>query len=80
MYSGYRLYNLCSCSWHCCVADVNYESGAFDVTFGVGDTSAEIFINITEDFIDEESEAFGVVLKRTEATPDLLEIVKPLVY
>ena len=63
---------------YCCVADVDYESGAFDVTFDVGDTSAEISINITEDFIDEESEAFRLVLKRTGDTPALVQIVEPV--
>ena len=35
-------------------------------------------INITEDTIDEGSEAFGLVLKRTDDTPDLVEIVDPM--
>ena len=60
------------------VADDDYVSGAFDVTFGVGDTSAEVSINITEDTIDEGSEVFGLVLKRTDDTPDLVEIVDPM--
>jgi len=56
---------------------MDYEAGAFDVTFDVGDTSAEISINITDDSIDEGSETFGLVLKRTDDTPDLVEIVEP---
>ena len=63
---------------YCCVADVDYDSGPFDVTFGVGDTSAEVSINITDDFIDEGSEAFALVLKRTDDTPDFVEIVDPM--
>jgi len=64
--------------WCChCLADVDYESGTFDVTFGVGDTSAEVSIDITDDSIDEESEVFGLVLKRADNTPDLVEVVEP---
>ena len=61
-----------------CVADVDYDSGTFDVIFGVGDTSAEVSINITDDSIDEGSEAFALVLKRTDDTPDFVEIVDPM--
>jgi len=63
--------------WYWCLADDDYESGTFDVTFGVGDISAEVSINITDDSIDEESEVFGLVLKRADDTPDLVEIVEP---
>jgi len=57
---------------------VDYESGTFDVTFDVGDTSAEISITITEDSVDEGSEEFGLVLKRADDTPDLMQIVNPM--
>jgi len=60
------------------VAGADYESGTFDVIFGVGDTSAEVSINITDDSIVEGSEAFGIVLKRANNTPDLVEIVEPM--
>ena len=53
-------------------------SGATDVTFGVGDTSATVCINITDDSVDEGSEAFGLVLKRTDDTPDFVQIVDPM--
>ena len=62
----------------CCVAGVDYDSGLFDVIFGVGDTSAEVSINITDDSIDEGSEVFGLVIKRANNTPDLMEIVDPM--
>ena len=71
------VYKLYSISYYC-LADVDYDSGPFDVTFGVGDTSAEVSINITDDSIDEGSEAFGLVLKRANNTPDLVEIVDPM--
>ena len=63
---------------YCFVADVDYDSGAFDVTFDVGVTSAEISINITDDIVDEGNEVFGLVLKRRDDTPDLVEIVDPM--
>ena len=63
---------------YCFVADDDYVSGAFDVAFGVGDTSVEVSINITDDSINEGSEAFGLVLKTTDDTPDLVEIVDPM--
>jgi len=49
-----------------------------NVTFGVGDTSAEVSINVIDDIIDEESEAFRLILKRTDDTPDLVEVVNPM--
>ena len=63
---------------HCGVADIDYESGTFDVTFDVGDTSAEISINITDDSVDEGSEAFRLVLKKRDDTPDMVDIVDPM--
>ena len=64
---------------YCCFeADEDYVSGPFDVTFGIGDTSATVFINITDDSVDEGSEAFGLVLKRTDDTPGFLQIVDPM--
>jgi len=60
------------------VADNDYDSGPVEVTFNMGDTSAEVSINITEDFIDEEDEAFRLVLKRTNDTSDLVEIGNPM--
>jgi len=65
---------------HVCiyVADEDYDSGSFDVTFGAGDTSAEVSISITDDSIDEDSEVFGLVLTRKDDTPDLVEIVEPI--
>jgi len=60
------------------VADEDYDSGSFDVTFGAGDTSAKVSINITDDYINEESEVFGLVLTRKDDTPDLVEIVEPI--
>ena len=62
----------------CFVADDDYVSDAIDVTFDVGDTSAEVSINITDDNINEGNEAFGLVLKTTDDTPDLVEIVDPM--
>ena len=62
----------------CFVADDDYVSGVINVTFGVGDTSAIVCINITDDMIDEGNEAFGLVLKTTDDTPDLVEIVDPM--
>ena len=62
----------------CPVADVDYESGTFDVTFDAGSTSAEISINVTDDSLHEKSEAFGLVLKSTGSLPDLVEIVNPI--
>ena len=35
-------------------------------------------INITDDSIDEDNEAFRLVLKRTDDTPDLVEIGNPM--
>jgi len=64
--------------WFHIVADEDYVSGAINVTFGVGNTSTEITINITDDSIDEGSEAFKLVIKRTDDTPDLVEIVDPM--
>ena len=61
-----------------CKADDDYDSGTFNVTFGVGESSSEVSINVTEDFIDEENEAFGLVLKRTDDTPDFVEIIDPM--
>ena len=60
------------------LADDDYDSGAINVTFGVGDTNAEVSINVNDDSIDEGSEAFGLVLKRTDDTPDFVEIVDPM--
>jgi len=57
---------------------VDYSSDTINVTFGVGDTSAIVCINITDDSIDEGSEAFRLVLKKTDDTPDLVEIVDPM--
>ena len=61
-----------------CVADEDYSSDPIDVTFGVGDTSVTVCINITDDSIDERNEAFGVVLKTTDDTPDFVQIVDPM--
>jgi len=63
---------------YCCVADVDYDSGPFDVTFGVGDTSATVSINIIDDTISEEREVFGLILKRADDTPDFVEIGSPM--
>jgi len=60
------------------VAENDYDSGAFDVTFFVGDTSAEVSINTIDDSINERNEAFRLVLKKTDDTPDLVEIVDPM--
>ena len=68
----------CYLNWCCCLADDDYDSGVINVTFGVGDTSAEVSINIIDDSVDEGSEAFGLVLKRANNTPDLVEIVDPM--
>ena len=59
-------------------ADDDYVSDAIDVTFGVGDTGAIVCINISDDNIDEGNEAFGLVLKTTDDTPDFVEIVDPM--
>jgi len=64
--------------WYCCVANDDYDSGPFDVTFDVGDTSAEVSIILNDDIIDERSEEFRLFLKRTDDTPDLVEIVNPM--
>jgi len=60
------------------VAGDDYDSGVINVTFNMGDTSAEVSININDDLIDEEDEAFRLVLKRTNDTPDLVKIVDPM--
>jgi len=57
---------------------VDYDSGIFDVTFNVGDSSATVSININDDNIDEGSEVFGLVLKRANNTPDFVEIGSPM--
>ena len=62
----------------CFVADDDYVSGVINVTFGVGDTSAIVCINITDDMVDEGNEAFGLALKTTDDTPDFVEIVDPM--
>jgi len=62
----------------CYVADDDYDSIVINVTFGVRDTSAIVCINITDDIVDEGSEVFGLILKRTDDTPDLVEIVDPM--
>jgi len=65
-------------SLHTYIADVDYISDTINVTFGVGDTSATVCINITDDSIEEGSESFRLVLKRTDDTPDLVEIGNPM--
>jgi len=72
---AHRCYYFSRC---CCLADDDYDSGVINVTFGVGDTSAEISIDITDDSTNERNEAFGLVLKRTDDTPALVEIVDPM--
>jgi len=59
---------------YCCVADDDYDSGTFDVTFGAGETSAEVSININDDSIDEESEEFRLVFR---STPIFVQIAGP---
>ena len=58
-------------------ADEDYDSDVIEVTFNPGDTRMTISINITDDSIDEEDEAFALDLTRTSATPDTLEIAGP---
>ena len=36
-----------------------------------------VSINITDDNDDERDEAFGLVLKRTDATPNTVQIIGP---
>ena len=55
-------------------ADVDYDSDVIDVMFNVGDSQATVGINITDDNIDEGNEAFGLELKRTDGTPDTVQI------
>jgi len=61
-----------------CVADEDYSAGDINVTVDAGDTIIVICINITDDSIDEGDEAFGLVLKTTDETPDFVQIVDPM--
>ena len=45
--------------------------------FNVGDSNATVSINITDDNDDEGNETFGLVLKRTDGTPDTVQIIGP---
>ena len=47
------------------------------VTFNPGDSRVTVAINITDDRIDEEDEAFALDLTRTSGTPDTVQIVGP---
>ena len=58
-------------------ADEDYDSDVIEVTFNPGDTRMTISINITDDSIDEEDEAFALNLTIISATPDTLEIAGP---
>ena len=58
-------------------ADEDYDSDVIEVTFNPGDTRMTISINITDDIIDEEDEAFALDLTIISATPDTLEIAGP---
>ena len=55
-------------------ADEDYESGVIEVTFNPGDTRMTVAINITDDSIDEEDEAFALDITATSATPDIVQI------
>ena len=56
---------------------MDYDSDVIEVTFNPGDTTMTISINITDDFIDEEDEAFALDLTIISAMPDTLEIAGP---
>ena len=58
-------------------ADEDYDSDVIEVTFNPGDTRMTISINITDDSIDEEDEAFALDLTIISATPGTLEIAGP---
>ena len=55
-------------------ADVDYDSDVIDVVFNVGDDRVTVAINITDDNNDEGNEAFGLDLKRTDGTPNTVQI------
>ena len=55
-------------------ADVDYDSNVIDVMFNVGDSRVTVAINITDDNVDEGDEVFGLDLKRTDGTPDTVQI------
>ena len=59
------------------LADEDYDSNVINVTFNPGDTRMTISINITDDSIDEEDEAFALDLTIISATPGTLEIAGP---
>ena len=58
-------------------ADEDYDSDVIEVTFNPGDTRMTISINITDDSIDEEDEAFALDLTTISAMPDTLQIAGP---
>ena len=55
-------------------ADEDYESGVIEVTFNPGDTTMTVAINITDDSIDEEDEAFALDITTISATSDIVQI------
>ena len=55
-------------------ADEDYDSAVIEVTFNPGDTSMTVAINITDDSIVEEDEAFALDLTIISATPNTLQI------
>ena len=48
-----------------------------DVVFNAEDNRVTVSINITDDNDDEGDEAFGLVLKRTDGTPNAVQIRGP---
>ena len=45
--------------------------------FNAGDNRVTVSINITDDNIDEGDEKFGLILKRTDGTFDIVQIIGP---
>lgn len=61
-------------------ADDDYDSDQIDVTFNAGDRRVTVEINITDDTIDEGDEAFALDLKKTNDTPNTVQIPSPTAF
>ena len=59
------------------LADEDYDSDVIDVMFNVEDSRVTVAINITDDNVDEGNEVFVLELKRTDGTPDTIQITGP---
>ena len=58
-------------------ADEDYDSDMVEATFNPGDSRVLVAINITDDNIDEEDEAFALDITTISATPGTVEVVGP---